>query len=181
MSVKITSLSPNGSFQSGEKTLYSFSVTLSDGQKGNIVDVRSESRNKVGDWVECKVMGAFKGVNKLQLNKAAPGEEPEPQARPQTNARAEQKSREEAAFGQSAPAKSPGQIHPATVGMAVKEALGLISRSGVAPNHPDFFPAVDEIASSIIRLSLRLESGDLYPVGLPPKGPQGSDESDVPY
>lgn len=69
---------------------------------------------------------------------------------------------------QSAPAAKPAPgnhapVFGATVGMAVKEAVGIVREIGIQPLTPDFYRMVNEIASDIIRIALSLESGHLVP------------------
>lgn len=50
-----------------------------------------------------------------------------------------------------------------TVGMAIKEGVAWVRELGASPNDPAAFKQIYEIASDLIRISRKLESGELAP------------------
>ena len=163
---KVTAIAPTGEapYASTHGLLYSFKVSFSDGQTGT-VNAKSESgpAYKVGDSVGYEITGNYKGVSKIRVDKKAAQEAAAAEQRPPANS--------EPVAGQRLPngMEPMAPVFGATVGMAIKEALVLLTTdlghddiiSSVITPH--FWKAVHEVSSDIIRVSLLLEKGKLAP------------------
>lgn len=87
---------------------------------------------------------------------------PAKEAQPPKGAATERPAKQNAPAAKPAPGNH-APVYGATVGMAVKEAVGIVREIGIQPLTPDFYRIVNEIASDIIRIALSLESGHLVP------------------
>lgn len=165
---QIQSIVPNGSFPSqygdANGVMHVSYVVFADGTEGTANSKSPTPPYRVGDSMEYAVDGQHQGVNKLKIKKPQQGgqqgggyqqQRPSP---PPANQSAGNGQQSRSAGGSSAPS-----IHPATVGLAIKEAVGIALAEGFKAHTPDFFPAVHEYAAELCRIAWKLEHGQMSP------------------
>lgn len=163
---QIASIQPNGSFESQHGTLYSFIYGFTDNTNGSCNHKTAHPPFRQGDQVEVEITGDHRGVSKLKIQKpqqATQGSFQAPQAPKPT-----QGSYPTRPAPRQAPMPQQQDIHPATVGMALKEACALVSASQepleLSYLHSQAFSKdVYLVASDIIRMARALEAGKLAP------------------
>jgi len=189
MIARITNIAPTGSWTGQHGLMYSFDVEFDDGMAGQANSKSPNPPYQIGDDMDYQQAGVTpKGQNKLKIQKPedAGGHPARP---PQRQAPA---PRPAAQQPRTAPAMALGaSIHPATVGMGVKEALGLHSQVlrpedlAVAIQDPIWWGKVEVTASRIIKISLALEKGQratVPPAPRPaPPPPAPVADEDVPF
>jgi hypothetical protein len=163
---RIDSLKPDGQWtHPTHGMMFQFLVGFEDGTFGQANAKTSQPRYKVGDKAAYEITGQTpKGGNKLKVSigeqdlanatrRASAAPEP---ARPAPHTEnPPQRSPE--------PARASGMtINGQTVGMAMKEAIPLVSlRHEISPEYGEFWEKVHHYASQIIHQASRLEKGDL--------------------
>ena len=172
-SAQITRLDPDGKppYQSQNGPLYGFRVEFDNGQ-GGLVNSKSQTPPYgVGQTVYYEVTGQVGKLNKLKISKNPPMGQPqfaEPaQSAPNTAPRMAPMPVPQVHIPSTVEPLKP--VFGATVGMAINQALDLLTRD---LNHderverivaPVFWHSVHEVASDIIRVSRHLEAGHLAP------------------
>lgn len=158
---RITSITPDGTYDSPHGLLYQQVIVFEDGTVGQSNAKKSPPPYRVGDEVGYDITGQYPGGNKLKITAKPYGAQGAPQgARPPLPT---PPPRQTAPAGQGAASAPPSHapINGQTVGMAMKEALTLHHPSGYAVSDPKFWEQVYQTASDIIRLSQLLEKGKL--------------------
>lgn len=167
---KVTSIAATGKepYASAHGLLYEFKVAFSDGVSG-VVNAKAATgpAYKVGEMVGYEITGEFNGVNKVKVDKKAAANWSQ---HPAGNAPASA-SLPKAEYVESRPTSAEGDvpIHGASVGMAVKEALALLTREKTHDEviewlcSPISWKSLHEVSSDIIRVMQHLERGKLAP------------------
>jgi len=166
---------PDGQFETANGTFFVFVYEFDGGVLGTANHKTSTSPFAVGQEVYVEVVGQSpKGVSKLKLSKnppdprfagAAPAAPAAAAATPVTRSFAPIPK-------PGAPSASLGTMHPATAGMAVKEACALIGANGslelayLAGN--EFAEQLFAVARNIARVAIRLEGSATPPAAAAP-------------
>ena len=164
---RIISINPAGTWQSSYGPMYSFDVEFEDGTRGQVNAKSQTPAYRVGSEMDYQITGVTpKGQNKLKLQKPdpntpAPAYNPPPErsAPPARPAPAPQPPR---TATETAPA---GPVNGATVGFAMKEAIGLHAGVLTGPDlanaltDPVFWAKIESTAARIIAISRGLEQG----------------------
>lgn len=170
-SAQITRLDPDGKppYQSQNGPLYGFRVEFDNGQ-GGLVNSKSQTPPYgLGQTVYYEVTGQVGRMDKLKISKNPPQGAPQmaPPAQVVAKPFPPLKTAEQIISESQAERITP--VFGATVGMAINQALDLLTRD---LNHderverivtPVFWHSVHEVASDIIRVSRHLEAGHLAP------------------
>lgn len=174
MIAQIVSIQPSGSFQGKDgKQMYTFTVQFSDGMVGQATAGSSPPRWQMGQQVAYEVTGNYKGMNKVRINTNTnqPTTQPQQQWGNTTPYNAPtQQPQQWNGQGQppqvQQPMPQPAQPKPETingqsVGMSLNNSISIALELGLKPHQPDFWPAVYEYASDILRISYKLEHAQL--------------------
>jgi hypothetical protein len=167
---------PDGQFETANGTFFVFVYEFAGGLLGTANHKTANSPFAVGQEVYVEVVGQSpKGVSKLKLSKnppdprfAAAPAAPAPAAAPVTRSFAPIPK-------PSSPSAALGTMHPATSGMAVKEACALIGANGslelayLAGN--EFAEQLFAVARNIARVAIRLEGSAIPPAAAAPAAP----------
>lgn len=164
---KILQIEPNGNpFTNAHGTMYPWIVTFDDQMSGEANTKSQQPAYRVGDVVGYEQTGSSpRGTPKLKIDRNAAQNAPQGSYRP-----GPAKSPRSSQSDYTAPAAQLLTIPGQTVGMAMKEAIGLSisafrNTSTEAPDigSPEFWEMVHIAASDIIRVSQMLERGHLAP------------------
>ncbi len=159
----ITAIKPNGSFPSahGDASglMYKFIVSFADGASGEVNAKSPTPYYKVGEQIAYQVTGEFQGISKFKISKL---NSPMPQP-----------------AGGPDPAKFVPQeafrpnvqpitgVNGPTAGMATGRSLEILTQGMIHEEivkhvcNPSFWQGVYEVASDIVRVMQKIESGDL--------------------
>lgn len=170
---QVTALAPAGApwGQAPNGPNYPYSITFADGTYGQCNFRSTQPWCKVGDNVWYDVNGEYQGTPRIKLHKNPQNQPAQGQQRnwgqqgaaPQNYSQPQQTNYQPPQ--QSAPAsQGPAPIHGQTVGMSINNAIEVALKIGLLPHQPDFWPAVYEYSSMIIRMSRRLEKGELHQI-----------------
>lgn len=162
---------PDGQFETANGIFFAFVYEFAGGVLGTANHKTANSPFTVGQEVYVEVVGQSpKGVSKLKLSKNPP----DPRfanAAPAAPAATAPVTRSFAPLPKpGAPSAALGTMHPATAGMAVKEACALIGANGslelayLASN--EFAEQLFAVARNIARVAIRLE-GSANPPAAP--------------
>lgn len=159
----ITEIRPNGGFNLDDGSrMYTNMVYFDDNTYGNANTKSQIAPYKVGDQVSYEITGNYKGTPKLKVQKAQFAGSPARSAAPKPVA-------PQAAPTQVARTSEVSPINGASVGMAMNNALTLLTRDLDHTDiigrlcEPSFWQAVQETTSDILRVSRHIEAGHLAP------------------
>lgn len=152
--------------------MYSFIIAFDDNSYGSANSKGQTPPYGVGDEMNYTITGNFRGTPKIKVQK--PGSNFAPPTRssapnPVGNTPAPYRQPSQPAPAQRPSTVQTAPINGASVGMAMNQALGLLTRDWkrqdivAAVCSEDFWYAVSETASDILRVSRHLESGHLAP------------------
>lgn len=170
----ISDIQPDGQpfYSNGAKCdLFPFFVTFADGVSGQANSKSQTPPYRVGESKEYTITGNYQGTNKLKIGNPGQGAPPARSAAPNPVARSDSRPSNfvRGPQGQDGQTSQVAPINGASVGMAMNQALGLLTRDLKRDEvvarvcDPLFWEAVMETASDVLRVSRHLESGHLSP------------------
>lgn len=163
----VTAVIPAGnSFIANGNTLFPYSVTLADGMRGTANSKTTPPWYHPGTSVQYEVTGDHQGTPKLKIGKVQ-SQPPVQQQQPYGQQPPAQQWQQppQPQYAPPPQQQQPPQQAPAfngqSVGMSINNAITLAVAIGLRPHLPDFWPAVHEFSSDILRLAYKLEHGQL--------------------